>query len=621
MLAADEIVCDSFAGGGGASTGISWALGRSPDVAINHDPEAVALHTANHPDTLHYCQNVWQVDPKDVVRQLGGRPVGLAWFSPDCKHFSKAKGGKPVEKRIRDLAWVVVLWAERVRPRVIMLENVEEFQTWGPLGEDGMPCAVQRGATFKKWVGRLRQLGYRVEWRELRACDYGAPTIRKRLFLIARCDGQRIVWPEPTHGPGRARPYRTAAEVIDWSIPVPSIFDRDRPLAENTMRRVANGVRRFVLDHPAPFIVPVTHHGDGRVHGTDEPLRTVTTAPRGEFALVAPYLVPRYGERDGQAPRTYPLDQPAPTIVPTGNGGSLVAPVLVGCGGRAGQSRPRAGDEPLATTTAKADTCLAAVFLGRQFGKSVGGEAEEPVGTITAGGGGKTQVVAAYMAQHNGGMVGHEMGEPLSTICGKGANQALVASFMAQHNGDRIGREADAPISTIVHRGTQQQVVTALLSHQYGSNSNGGEGDPRQPARTVTAAGQHHALITAELGDDARADQVSAFLIKYFGSAEHGQDCRDPLHTVTAKPRFGLVTVQGVQYRIVDIGMRMLTPRELYRAQGFPDSYLIEVDLDGRPLTKTAQVRMCGNSVCPQMSAALVRANFAAAEAAVEVAA
>lgn len=494
-----EIIVDNFAGGGGASTGIEAAFGRPVDIAINHDREAVAMHDANHPHTLHYCQSIWRADPIEVA---AGRPIGLAWFSPDCKHFSKAKGGKPVEKHIRDLAWVVVDWAKAVRPRVIMLENVEEFRDWGPLitTEDGrqMPCPARKGLTFRRWVRELRALGYQVEWRELRACEYSgivlpvAPTIRKRLFVIARCDGLPIVWPAQTHGAGLI-PYRTAAECIDWSIPCPSIFERSRPLAEATMRRIARGVMRYVVNAKQPFIVPMTHTGGDRVHPIDEPLRTITTAQRGELALVSPQIV--------------------------------------GVGGRMGQSRPRGGDEPFQTVTSKGDAAL----------------------------------VAAFLAQHNTGVVGHD---------------------------------ARSPISTLTSRGTQQGVVTAILSHAYTSNTAGGAGDPRRPMKTITAGGGHHAL-------------VAAFLTKYYGTAD-SCGLAEPLHTVTSKDRFGLVTVEiaGEPYAIADIGMRMLTPRELFRAQGFPDSYIIDPVLDGKPLTKTAQIRMCGNSVCPPIAEALVRANL-----------
>jgi DNA (cytosine-5)-methyltransferase 1 len=437
-----ELIVDNFAGGGGASTGIELALGRHVDIAINHDPEAVAMHTLNHPQTAHHCESVWDIDPLAVTQ---GRPVGLAWFSPDCKHFSKAKGGKPRDKRIRGLAWVTVRWAALVRPRVIVLENVEEFQTWGPLRDDGTPCPIRRGHTFRDFVHQLQERGYAVEWRELSACDYGAPTTRKRLFLIARCDGVPIVWPAPTHGaPGSPgvkshalKPWRTAAECIDWSLACPSIFDRARPLAEATMRRIARGVQRYVIEAKRPFVV-------------ETPVGTVV-----------PTLVQTgYGERDGQAPRAPGLDK--------------------------------------------------------------------PLGTVVAG----------------------------------GAKHALVTAFLAKH---------------------------------FGGNYTGPGAPMTDPMHTVTTQ-DHHAL-------------VCAFLTKYYGEGGQDQHIGDPLHTIPTVDRFGLVTVEQQQYRIADIGMRMLKPRELYRAQGFPESYQIAPVINGKPLPKRAQVRMCGNSVSPPLAAAIVRAN------------
>lgn len=538
----DELIVDNFAGGGGASQGIEEALGRGPDVAINHDAEAIVMHEANHPGAKHYRANVWSVSPDEAC---GRSPVGLAWFSPDCKHFSKAKGGKPVANRIRDLAWIVVRWAKEKRPRVIILENVEEFADWGPLLESGMPCPERRGLTFRRWVAELRRLGYRVEWRELRACDYGAPTTRKRLFLIARCDGEQIVWPAPTHGPG-LRPYRTAAEIIDWAQPCHSIFlSREegralgvkRPLAEATMARIAKGVQRYVIDAASPFIVNLTHQGGDRVEPIDEPLRTVTGAQRGEKSLVTPFLVPRYGERPTQEPRTHAIDEPMPTVVPTANGGSLVAAHLTKFRtGSSGQSL----DQPLPTVTANS-------FIKR------------PAGAPTMG------VVAAFLAQHNEGMVGHDVRTPLSTLTAKCSHQQLVAAHLLSLKG------SDRRMASV--------------------------GDP---APTITAGGFHVA-------------EVRAFLMKYYGTAI-GQSAGEPLDTVTARDRFGLVLVKGEPYEIVDIGMRMLTPRELFRAQGFPESYVIDPMYNGKPMTKTAQIRMCGNSVCPPVARALVAANYTARE-------
>lgn len=488
-----EIVVDSFAGGGGASLGISWALGRGPDIAINHDAEAIALHSANHPDSRHFREDVWKVDPAEAC---AGQPVGLMWLSPDCKHFSKAKGGKPVSKRVRGLAWVAVRWATAVRPRVIVLENVEEFQTWGPVLHTGQPCPRRKGQTFRAFVRKLERLGYAVDWRELRACDYGTPTIRKRLFLIARCDGQPIVWPTPTHGKGRI-PWRTAAECIDFALPCPSIFERTRPLAENTLKRIARGLRRFVIESPRPFIVSLTHQGGNRIESLDRPFATITGAHRGEKALVAPTLIQTgYGEREGQAPRVPGLDK--------------------------------------------------------------------PLGTVVAG----------------------------------GAKHALVAAFLAKHYGERKPGEVQAAslfdptpsVTTVDHNALVTSNLVAMAQNAVG-------GDMREPMPTVLAGATRFA-------------EVRAFLVAYYGNEKDGGDLFDPMRTLSTRDRFGLVTVEGVEYAIADIGMRMLVPRELYRAQGFPDSYRIDVEFNGKPMTKTAQVRMCGNSVCPPLAAAIVAANY-----------
>lgn len=427
------IIVDSFAGGGGASHGIFMALGRHPDIAVNHDIEAVLMHEANHPSTRHFCGDIWGLNPRHAV---GGKPVDLLWASPDCTHHSKAKGGKPLDNKRRGLAWVVIRWAKEVRPLVICLENVEEWKDWGPLDDALRPDPARKGLTFRRWMGQLKAQGYEVEMRELRACDYGAPTTRKRLFVIARCDGQPIVWPEPTHGPG-LEPYRTAADCIDWSIPCPSIFDRKKPLAEPTLRRIARGLRRFVLESSNPFIV------------ND----------------VAPTLVQTgYGERKGQAPRSLDL--------------------------------------------------------------------QAPIGTIVA--------------------------------CG--AKHALVSAFLAKHYGGHEGSGSDL----------------------------------HQPMATVTTR-DHHAL-------------VQAFLVKYYGTST-GQAVDAPIGTLTTNQHFALVKVRGEQYRIADIGMRMLSPRELFRAQGFPDSYIIDPLINGmtpsklKTLSKSSQIRMCGNSVSPPVAAAIVAAN------------
>lgn len=552
---ADELIIDNFAGGGGTSTGLEAAFGRPVDIAINHDPEALAMHAVNHPHTTHLCESVWDVDPIAVTKN---QPVALVWLSPDCKHFSKAKGGTPVEKKIRGLAWVALRWAAKCKPRVIALENVEEFKTWGPLqiAADGTarPDPARKGKTFESFVRQLQGMGYVVDWRELRACDFGAPTIRKRFFLVARRDHIAIAWPKPSHGAptskevraGKLLPWRTAADCIDWSIPCPSIFERKRPLADATLRRVAKGVVRYVIDAANPFIVPaaalvapfLTEHANAsnqRVFSADEPLRTQCAQVKGgHFALVAPTLVQTgYGERQGQAPRALNLHAPLGTVVN-------------------GQKH-----------------ALVSAFLAKHFTGVVGSDLQDPIATVTSVD--HHSLVAAHLVHmgHGEGKDGkkrfshgiRDVTEPLNTIAASGMPAAIVSSNLVKLRGTSTAQASDEPL------------------------------------HTVSAGGLHFA-------------EVRAFLIAYYGS---DQDPRleDPMHTVTTKHRFGLVTVQGEEYAIVDIGLRMLSPRELYNAQGFPVDYQIEAGPDGKPFTKTAQVRMCGNSVCPPLAEALIRANFA----------
>ncbi|MGM2417490.1 DNA cytosine methyltransferase [Bacillus cereus group sp. BceL062] len=357
-----EIIVDNFAGGGGASTGIELATGLSVDIAINHDPAAIAMHKANHPDTEHYCESVWEVNPVDAVK---GRKVGLAWFSPDCKHFSKAKGGKPVEKKIRGLAWVAVKWAIAVKPRVIMLENVEEFKTWGPL-KNGYPDEDKKGLTFISFVKSLEALGYEVQFKELRACDYGAPTIRKRFFLIARCDGHPIVWPKQTHGDpksedvrkGKLKPWRTAAEVIDWSIECPSIFSRKKPLSDNTLRRIARGIQRFVVENPSPFIVRIGHTGfggDRLQYSLNKPLTTITT--KAEHCLISP------------------------TVAQIGDGNVDVTTAFVAQ--HFGTSTGHVLEKPLNTVTAVNKASIVTTFLTKYYGSDTGQQIDQPLHTVT----------------------------------------------------------------------------------------------------------------------------------------------------------------------------------------------------------------------------------------------
>lgn len=537
----DELIVDSFAGGGGASTGIELALGRIVDIAINHDIKAIQMHEQNHPYTKHYCENVFDVDPMEATH---GRPVGLFWLSPDCTHFSKAKGGKPVKKEIRGLAWIAVKWAKSVKPRVIMLENVEEFKTWGPIDDAGQPIKERKGETFNEFVNALKELGYSVEHRELRACDYGAPTIRKRFFLIARCDGFPIVWPEPTHGLGKL-PYRTASEIIDWSIPCKSIFDRKKPLSENTMKRIARGLKKFVFDNPKPFIVKNAHclvtpiiannNFENVGASVEEPLNTITSQSNRN-CLIAPTLIQTgYGENKAanQKPRILDLHKPLNTI-PSTCKSALVAPVIC------------------QFNTETTDDGVRAYDL------------KQPINTITSGGN-RFGLCTAFLAKHFGGNykgAGSDCKKPLHTVTSQDHNSVVTANFVARQFGTSTGHKADEPLGT----------------------------------------------ITAN--DKSRL--VRAFLIKYFsGDSVQGQSLDEPLHTITSRDRFGIVAIEGVDYQIVDIGMRMLEPHELFAAQGFPADYKIAFDVNGKSYPKSEQVARCGNSVCPQVVTALVKANLA----------
>jgi DNA (cytosine-5)-methyltransferase 1 len=554
------LIVDLFAGGGGASLGVEMGLERTVDIAINHDPEAIAMHRANHPWTRHYVCDIHEVDPVEACQ---GKPVDFMWASPDCTHHSKAKGGKPRDKKLRFLAWTVVEWARKVRPAVICLENVEEFQDWGPLDDDGQPIRAMKGIIFQSFVKALRGLGYGVDWRQLKACDYGAPTTRKRLFLVARADGSAPVWPEPTHGMGRI-PYRTAAECIDWSIPCPSIFDRKKPLAEATCKRIAKGIAKFVLENPRPFIVQIAHYnGNNIVQDSLDPLRTITSATKGgEFALAMPHITKYNTGSIGSDCR-----EPLKTIVAGGRNPSHpggCAPVgLVSAflakhyGGVTGQGAA----DPLGTVTAIDHHSLVAASLVRQFGASTGSDVDEPMGAVMPGGSGKTQLATAYLTRYNGQSIGQTADDPIGTVDST-ERYGLAAPFLAKLKGTcRHGQGVETPMATI------------------------------------GAQGQHMAA-------------VSAFLLKYYGT-NVGFNLTDPAQTVTSKDRFGLVTVtlDGEPYVIADIGLRMLKPRELFRAQGFPDNYVIDPEMDGKRLSQTAQVRMVGNSVCPPVAAALPRAN------------
>lgn len=576
-----ELVVDNFAGGGGASTGIELATGYSVDIAINHDPEAIRMHKANHPYTKHYCEDVWQVDP---VAACKGHPVGLAWFSPDCKHFSKAKGGKPKDKFIRGLAWVACRWAGLVRPRVIMLENVEEFKTWGPLNRGHHPIKAKQGKTFEKFVKQLTDLGYEVHFKELVAADYGAPTMRKRFFMIARCDGKPIVWPEPTHAPadseevkaGLLKPYVGAYTQLDFFLPCPSIFDTAeeikekygiravRPLAPKTMERIARGLKKFVIDNAEPFIVQVNHSGakSDYCKSANEPLSTVTG--KHGFGIVEPYMV-QIGQTGFTADRSKDVREPLTTIV------------------------------------SKNEHCLVEVktapFMGTNTTNHPGGSCEEPIHTITTGN--QQCLISPTLIQYHSEtskdeVRGQEITDPIMTVDSSN-RYGLVTSFLHKYYDGGYkgaGESMEKPLPTVTSW-DHNSVVTANLI-QMNNHCDGR--DVRDPIPTITAV-------------DGHFGEVRAFLIKYYGQGT-GQDIKEPLDTVTARDRFGLVTIEGVDYQIVDIGLRMLEPRELYGCQGFPDDYIIDHDYTGKTYPRSEQVRRCGNAVCPPIPAALVRANL-----------
>ncbi len=575
----DEIIVDNFAGGGGASTGMELATGRVVDIAINHDPDAILMHRTNHPHTNHYQASVWDVDPVEVCR---GRPVGLAWFSPDCKHFSKAKGGKPVDKNIRGLAWIVLRWAGTVRPRVIILENVEEFQTWGPVRK-GKPVKKLTGQTFRKWLDQLRNLGYDVEWRELVAADYGAPTTRKRFFLIARCDGRPIVWPTPTHAPadspevkaGLRKPWRSAAEIIDWSLPTPSIFDTkesirekynlaaQRPLRPNTMARVARGVDKFVIKTASPFLVVVNHSGEFRGQDPGEPLQTVTAKHGYGVAspLLAPWTVTNTTNSTG-----HPVPEPVDTARTGGGGGQMfLSASLVQYHTEQGERvRGQGLDTPLLTVDASNRYGLSAVCLEKYYGSATGQGVGEPLHTITAKD--REGVVAASLSKFYGGVVGAEMSQPLPTVTSIDHN-AVQMAHMVKLKGTNLGGPVSEPVQTITAGGGHFGVVTTMVV-------------PVSTGADLKNWPKIRELLNTYCGYDLKENEVILFQI-----------------------------TDGL-YFIADIGLRMLTPRELYRANGFPDDYIIDRDYTGKEYGKAKQVARCGNAVPPPFATALVRANL-----------
>ncbi len=598
----EEMIIDNFAGGGGASTGIELATGRAVDAAINHDPDAILMHQTNHPQTRHYCESVWDVDPWEVTR---GRPVGLAWFSPDCKHFSKAKGSKPVDRNIRGLAWIVLKWAGTVKPRVIILENVEEFQTWGPVRK-GKPVKSRRGETFRKWKEQLQALGYEIDHRELVAADYGAPTIRKRFFLIARCDGKKIIWPERTHAPkdseevknGKCKPWRGAAEIIDWTIPCPSIFDTTdeikekygiravRPLAVNTQKRIARGIEKFVLQNKEPFIVPIGYgerKGQApRVHDIKEPVSTVVSS--GKQYLCQPELSPFIVQvnHKGEQFRGQELKEPIPTI--TGKHGyGLATPVMT------------------AIAVSKAEQCLAMPSLiqyhTEQSERVRGQGMDEPIMTLDAAN--RYGLSVAYLAEYfqNGRPL--DVNSPLHTSTTKDRECLCMAHMEKFFSGGYTGNGSDAntPLGTVTavdHNGLVETFISKFYKTGIGQK-------PDEPLHTVTTSAGHFGIVTVKMSQSEMNlhhwNEVRELLNAYCGYA-------------IAADEILLLDVNGTMYFISDIGLRMLTPRELYAANGFPPDYIIDHDYTGKAYGKTKQVARCGNAVPPPFAEALVRANL-----------
>lgn len=607
----DEIIVDNFAGGGGASTGIELALGRLVDIAINHDPAAIAMHKANHPFTEHYCESVWDVDPVKVCR---GRNVALMWLSPDCKHFSKAKGGKPVEKHIRGLAWIAIRWAALVHPRVIILENVEEFKTWGRIDrKTGKPDTAHKGETFRSFVNALKHHGYAVEWRELRACDYGAPTSRKRLVLIARCDGKPIVFPKPTHGKGKGlKPYRTAAEIIDWTLPCPSIFTRQKPLVEATLRRIARGLDKFVINAEKPFIVPIGYgEREGqkpRVQDIDEPVSTVVSTVKQN--VVEPYLTKFNDVSKGQA-----IDTPLDTIMAGATRFAKVDSVLTPFVEQANfDNTPISAAEPLSTATGvnkhRLVTPKLSPFIEQAFGGTYegnGANADSPLPTVTATD--HNRLVAASLIQYHSETNyketrAYSLEEPIKVVDASN-RYGLSAVYISKYYGgtyDGAGSGADEPLHTVTVE-ERHAVAGVFLSHFYKGNGSAQGSAADEPVPTVMGNNKA-SVVTAKLTPaDLKCNEfgywaeIREILNKYAGYA-------------LADDEILLIDINDNFYFLSDIGMRMLTPRELYLAQGFPSDYQIEFDYNGKPYSKKEQVARCGNAVCPPLAEAVVRANL-----------
>ncbi|QVI77374.1 DNA cytosine methyltransferase [Pseudomonas syringae] len=648
----DEIVVDFFCGGGGAGTGLEMGLGRTVSVAKNHSPAAISMHTVNHPGAKHFTTDVFDGDPDT---ECGGKAVGWFHMSPDCTHHSQAAGGQPRKREIRNLSWIGLKWAGKKKPRVISLENVKQILQWGPLvakrckstgrvvklgggiaapGEVVpvdqqflVPDPARRGQTWAVFVAELERLGYVVEWRVIRACDFGAPTSRERLFMIARCDGQPIVWPEPTHAKRPAKgqkPWRTAAECIDFTDLGKSIFGRKKDLAPATLRRVAKGMKKFVIDNPAPFIVPIANWSGETVQSANEPLRTVTSYPKGgAFSVVSPVIAP--ATHQGSDRINDPLE-PLPTVTCANRGElTLISPTLIqsGYGEREGQ-QPRVPGiaQPLGTVVAGGvKHALAAAHLVKFRFNDAGKALDEPLPTITSGGNYQRPAGAAhamgvstvFMAQMNGGFnTTHAKGvdEPMTTVTNTGSQQQLVAASLVHLRGNCDARNTAEPLHTISAGGQHHGLATAFMERQFGASV----GQPLdEPAPTVTAGGGgKSSVVSLKLSPEHEegALRVAAFLISYYGT-ENVSGAGEPAPTITTKDRLALVTVmvKGTPYVIVDICLRMLKPSELYKAQGFPADYVITHGADGKPFTKTQQVHMCGNSVSPPPMAALARAN------------
>ena len=707
-------------GGGGASTGIEMATGISVDIAINHDPEAIRMHKANHPNTKHYCESVWDVDP---VKACNGKPVALAWFSPDCKHFSKAKGGKPKDKNIRGLAWVALRWAGRVRPRVIMLENVEEFKTWGPLNRGHRPIKSKQGQTYRKFIHQLERLGYEVQTKELVAADYGAPTIRKRFFMIARCDGEPIIWPEPTHAPsdseavkaGLLKPYVGAYTQLDFSLPCPSIFDTAeeikerygiravRPLAPKTMERIARGLKKFVIDNPEPFIIQCNHGGERRPQDIREPMPTITG--KHGFGIVEPKIAPIIdkaygGNYQGNGSR---VDEPLDTITTVDHNRLVEAKLTPYLGTNTTNHPGGSCEEPIHTITTGNQQCLISPTLIQYHSETTKDEVRgqritDPI--MTVDGSNRYGLVTSYLSIFYGQSTGQNVKEPLRTITAGDGHFGEVRAFLERYDiyesnrsNKRANRAGNNPCEkrrevledskqtvspgrtssdrteengsafeigvsgsgcmerreTVSDACSQSNVGTVCRRNTKGDGhqpqeweearqqlGKSGSGDTKSESNSCSKNGAQNLqqLSRRVFGESQGIEGEGAFffsdrkktgdisnsgisggefqahtLIKYYGQGT-GQDVKEPLDTIPTHDRFGLVTIHGVDYQIVDIGLRMLEPKELYGCQGFPDDYIIDRDYTGKPYGRTEQVKRCGNAVCPPLPAALVRANL-----------